>query len=411
MSTTDRRSSHASTTKVPRHVAALVPLVVLSVAWTAHVANPYAFVNGNEPRTAHRDPVVVPTEAMPDPASYSRPAVLGADVPQRRPAQVVAVASAEGIPSAALAAYQRAETVIDAADTTCHLDWHLLAAVGRVESDHGRYGGNTLGPDGSSRPGIYGIALDGTSKTQAIEDTDAGQYDRDKVWDRAVGPMQFIPSTWSVVGVDADGDGRRDPQNINDAALAAAVYLCSGADDLGSEAGRRVAILRYNGSRSYVDMVLRTREAYLKGDYTAVPNDTAPAVAAMGDSYRSGRVAALGGQKAPAPRRSQRRDGGATDHPSSAPGVNAGGQAGGEEQPEPKPEPSAPEEAPASPPEQGRDEVEGTLEKVTEPLPSPVKEPVDQVLTLTQAITRCTTEGVSRLDLLAWNRCIDDLVQ
>lgn len=405
MSTTDRPSSHASNTKVPRHVAALVPLVVLSVAWTAHVANPYAFVNGNEPRTVHPDAVSVPTEALPDPASYSRPAVLGVGVPQRR---VASAASAKGIPSAALAAYQRAETVINAADTTCNLDWQLLAAVGRVESDHGRYNGNTLGPDGSSRPGIYGIALDGTNKTQAIEDTDAGQYDRDEVWDRAVGPMQFIPTTWSAVGVDADGDGQRDPQNINDAALAAAAYLCSGPYDLGNEAGRRAAILRYNHSQPYVDLVLRTRVAYVEGGYTAVFDATAPAVAAMGDSYQSARVSSLEGKKAPKARRSARHDAGATDHPSSAPGADAGDQTSSNDQPEAKPEPSAPE-VPSSPPEQQG--VEGTLEKGAEPLPSPVREPVDQVLTLTQAVTRCTTEGVSRLDLLAWNRCINDLVR
>ena len=63
-------------------------------------------------------------------------------------------------------------------------------------------------------------------------DTDAGQYDNDTRFDRAVGPMQFIPSTWSVVGVDGDSDGTRNPQDIDDAALATAVYLCSGDDDL-----------------------------------------------------------------------------------------------------------------------------------------------------------------------------------
>ena len=50
--------------------------------------------------------------------------------------------------------------------------------------------------------------------------------------------MQFIPSTWAVVGVDADGDGERNPQDIDDAALAAAVYLCSGNEDLSTDAGR-----------------------------------------------------------------------------------------------------------------------------------------------------------------------------
>src|SRR5690606_22763128 len=100
----------------------------------------------------------------------------------------------------------------------------------------------------------------------------------DQVYDRAVGPMQFIPSTWSAVGVDADGDGKRDPQNINDAALASAVYLCSGKDDLGTDEGRRAAVFRYNNSDKYPDMVLRIRDAYLSGDYSAVPNNTTSAI-------------------------------------------------------------------------------------------------------------------------------------
>ena len=95
--------------------------------------------------------------------------------------------------------------------------------------------GNTLDDEGLATPGIYGIALNGKNNTQAISDTDAGQYDADARWDRAVGPMQFIPSTWSVVGVDGDNDGKRNPQDIDDAALASAVYLCSGKDDLATE--------------------------------------------------------------------------------------------------------------------------------------------------------------------------------
>ena len=86
--------------------------------------------------------------------------------------------------------------------------------------------------------------------------------------------MQFIPSTWSVVGVDADGDGVRNPQDIDDAALGTAVYLCSGSDDLGTDAGRRAAVFRYNHSQSYVDLVLAIMDAYLQGDFTSIPNGT-----------------------------------------------------------------------------------------------------------------------------------------
>ena len=176
--------------------------------------------------------------------------------------------------SPALSAYQRAAQIIDAADKTCNIPWELIAAIGRVESDHGRYGGNTLTEDGVSKPGIYGIELNGKNGTQAIQDTDGGQLDKDTVFDRAVGPMQFIPSTWQVVKVDADGDGKRNPQDIDDASLATAVYLCSGTDNLGTRTGQEAAVFRYNHSQSYVNLVLRIMEAYSSGDYTAVPSGT-----------------------------------------------------------------------------------------------------------------------------------------
>ena len=132
--------------------------------------------------------------ASPPPTS-SHPAAAGGDTDA-----IIATASTSGIPAAALVAYQRAEAVINSADKTCQIPWQLIAAIGRVESDHGRFGGNTLDDDGVAQPGIYGIALNGKNNTQNIIDTDAGQYDNDTRFDRAVGPMQFIPSTWSVVG-------------------------------------------------------------------------------------------------------------------------------------------------------------------------------------------------------------------
>jgi hypothetical protein len=187
---------------------------------------------------------------------------------------VLATASASGIPAVALTAYQRAATVIDAADHTCHLPWELVGAIGRVESDHGRVDGNVLTAKGVARPGIFGPALNGKNGTTLIKDTDAGQYDGDARFDRAVGPMQFIPSTWAIVGVDADNDGQRNPQDIYDAALGSAVYLCSGSDDLSTEAGQRSAVFRYNHSARYVDLVLAIEHAYLAGDYSAVPNGT-----------------------------------------------------------------------------------------------------------------------------------------
>ena len=86
--------------------------------------------------------------------------------------------------------------------------------------------------------------------------------------------MQFIPSTWSVVGVDGDADGTRNPQDIDDSALATAVYLCSGDDDLSAEKGQRASVYRYNHSNEYVDLVLSIMQAYMDGDFSAVPTST-----------------------------------------------------------------------------------------------------------------------------------------
>ena len=75
--------------------------------------------------------------------------------PAHRPGRTGSTGHARrpGHPRAALAAYHRAAGVIGNADPACHIDWALIAAIGRVESDHGRYGGNTLGAAGIARPG------------------------------------------------------------------------------------------------------------------------------------------------------------------------------------------------------------------------------------------------------------------
>jgi len=181
-----------------------------------------------------------------------------------------------GIPSRALEAYRRSVTLVGAADPACHIDWALLAAIGRVESDHARFGGNHLDAAGVAQPGIIGIPLDGTNGTARITDTDHGLWDRDTTYDRAVGPMQFIPSTWRVVGVDAAGRGVKNPQDMLDAAAATAVYLCSGHGDLTRPGDLRAAIMRYNPSDSYVRTVTAIADAYRHG-VGALPASDLPA--------------------------------------------------------------------------------------------------------------------------------------
>ncbi len=174
------------------------------------------------------------------------------------------------IPSAALRAYRHAADVMSG----CGISWEFLAAIGRVESNHGRFGGAQLGSDGISRPEIRGPQLDGAGPFAAIRDTDGGRLDRDKVWDRAVGQMQFLPATWHSVARDGDGNGRADPDDIDDSALGAAVYLC-GAGDLSDTAGMARAAWRYNQSEYYVSLVLSFTNGYRTGVFT-IPSPPPP---------------------------------------------------------------------------------------------------------------------------------------
>jgi cell division septation protein DedD len=140
-----------------------------------------------------------------------------------------------------------------AAPQACHLSVTLLAAIGQVES--GSIGGRVLYGHRVVPP-IYGPMLTG-GPFATIHDTDGGRLDGSAVWDRAVGPMQFIPGTWAHYGRDGDGDSIADPQNVFDAAFSAAGYLCLGPRDLSRPADLSGAILSYNASASYLATVLR----------------------------------------------------------------------------------------------------------------------------------------------------------
>ena len=130
-----------------------------------------------------------------------------------------------------------------------------------MESNHGRFAGAVLRTDGRSTPPIIGIALDGT-RSALIRDTDGGRLDGDQVYDRAVGPTQFIPSTWKTYASDGDGDGNSDPLDIDDAAAATAKYLCAAGGDLSTVAGQTRAVFAYNHSDSYVATVLTLAATY-----------------------------------------------------------------------------------------------------------------------------------------------------
>ena len=102
------------------------------------------------------------------------------------------------------------------------MDWTLLAGVGQVESGHGRNNG----------PSSAG----------------------------AIGPMQFMPSTFAAYAVDGDGDGVTDAWDPEDAIFTAARYLCEGGAGQGPEGVHR-AVFRYNHAEWYVDLVLAAQAA------------------------------------------------------------------------------------------------------------------------------------------------------
>ena len=87
-------------------------------------------------------------------------------------------------------------------------------------------------------PDRLGPQLNGRGPVAAIHDTDNGSYDGDKVWDRAVGPMQFIPCTWSGLGVDGDGDGKRNPTTSTTPRVAPGATSARGGGDVSSLARR-----------------------------------------------------------------------------------------------------------------------------------------------------------------------------
>jgi membrane-bound lytic murein transglycosylase B len=176
-------------------------------------------------------------------------------------ARVTAPVSGTDLTLVVLDAYVKAARATAVDDPGCALHWSLLAGIGRTESRHGTYGGTEVGPDGRTLEPILGIPLDGT-RSATIADTDGGALDDDPVWDRAVGPMQFIPSTWATAGRDGDGDGEADPHNMYDTALAAAGYLCRASGELDAEPGARVALMSYNRSTEYGDVVLERAAGY-----------------------------------------------------------------------------------------------------------------------------------------------------
>lgn len=169
-------------------------------------------------------------------------------------------AEASGVPEPALRAYATAQLRVD---KSCSLGWTTLAGIGWVESQHGTIGDRVLQADGHSSSRILGPALDGSGSFAAIPATpESTMWHGNDRWDHAVGPMQFIPTTWDIWGSDGDGDGVSDPNDLDDAAYAAARYLCADGHDLTTGQGWADAIFSYNHAQTYVDAVHSAATAY-----------------------------------------------------------------------------------------------------------------------------------------------------
>jgi hypothetical protein len=172
-----------------------------------------------------------------------------------------------GIPGVVLDAYLKAQQVLAAQQPNCHLPWWLLAGIGKIESGQAENGevdaaGNTLRP-------ILGPELNGQHGYAALPAILGGRWTGDTVWQRAVGPMQFLPSTWLEWG------GGGNPNNVYDADVAAGKYLCNGGRDLSVPAEQAAAVFSYNHSDSYVQIVLIWANAYRNG-VTPLPEIAVP---------------------------------------------------------------------------------------------------------------------------------------
>ena len=211
--------------------------------------------------TGEQQDAGVPTSSVRQLGGAGQVASAASALPPLDPAWTAEVAAATGIPSRALEAYAGAALATSIDNPQCGLGWNTLAAIGFVESAHGTIGGGTLDASGLPSTRIVGVPLDGISAA-SIPDSDAGTIDGDTTVDRAVGPMQFIPDSWKRHGVDASGDGVADPNQIDDAALTAARYLCVAGGNLATAEGWNTAVLAYNADPAYVAQTSAKADAY-----------------------------------------------------------------------------------------------------------------------------------------------------
>lgn len=274
------RHRKASNSTVRRNsviaLTGLVPAGLITAATSAGATEYIPFMTTNSstqeaaPVAETPEPIADQTDAQPVAAAEAPvplPAPLPAPVPEvpatpELPTNLAA--SPIAIPTVNVTAYKNAEKLLAVAQPQCGISWTIIAGIGRVESTHANNGkaddlGQLLEP-------ILGPRLDGSlAGNNVIADTDGGALDGDPNFDRAVGPMQFLPETWNRYKADGNGDGISDPQNLYDAALATGDYLCDGGLNLRDLGQTTKAILRYNNSMAYVANVLAWSTGYATG--------------------------------------------------------------------------------------------------------------------------------------------------
>ena len=178
-----------------KHVILLLALALACVCGTAG-ADTFQVVPGG--------PAVVPSARVPNSSG-------GINVP----------ADLEAAPvQPETLSFPELETLWQQAGAAYGIQWQVLAAINKVESNFGQ----NMGPSSAG----------------------------------AVGWMQFMPSTWLRWGVDADGDGLADPWNPRDAVYAAARYLAAS----GGQTDIARAVFSYNHAQWYVDEVMQLAHVF-----------------------------------------------------------------------------------------------------------------------------------------------------
>lgn len=254
----------------------LVPAGLITAATSAGATEYIPFMTTNssaqQASTVVETPEPLPAESEAQPVAQGEaPVALAAppappvpEIPPTPELPTNLAASPIAIPTVNVSAYKNAERILAEVQPACGISWTVIAGIGRVESTHANNGkaddlGKLLEP-------ILGPRLDGSlAGNNVIADTDGGALDGDPNFDRAVGPMQFLPETWNRYKADGNGDGISDPQNLYDAALATGDYLCDGGLNLRDLGQTTTAILRYNNSMAYVANVLAWSTGYATG--------------------------------------------------------------------------------------------------------------------------------------------------